>query len=214
MGVKVDLRVLELLASRICHDLISPIGAVGNGLELLEDAGDDMSDDALKLSVNCVRRASALLEFFRMAYGTAGSDTGLRWEAAKQLAEGLVDGSKTTLVWSAVPAGLSVPPAAPKLALNLVLLGTEMLPRGGEIAVALQGAGSRLIVSAVASGRDARLPEEVAAAMAAPSDPPPPLTARTVHGFLTARLAEGAGGRLEAAAQPSAVRLSASIPAA
>ena len=214
MGVKVDLRVLELLASRICHDLISPIGAIGNGLELLEDAGDDMSDDALKLSVNCVRRASALLEFFRMAYGTAGSDTGLRWETAKQLAEGLVDGSKTTLVWNAAPAGLNVPSAAPKLALNLVLLGTEMLPRGGEIAVALQGAGSRLFVSALASGRDARLPEEVGTAMAAPSDPPPPLTARTVHGFFTARLAEAAGGRLEAAAQPAAVRLSASIPAA
>ena len=214
MGVKVDLRVLELLASRICHDLISPIGAIGNGLELLEDADDDMSDDALKLSVNCVRRASALLEFFRMAYGTAGSDTGLRWETAKQLAEGLVDGSKTTLVWNAAPAGLNVPSAAPKLALNLVLLGTEMLPRGGEIAVALQGAGSRLIVSALASGRDARLPEEVGAAMAAPADPPPPLTARTVHGFFTARLAEAAGGRLEAATQPAAVRLSASIPAA
>jgi histidine phosphotransferase ChpT len=214
MGVKVDLRVLELLASRVCHDLISPIGAVGNGLELLEDADDDMSEDALKLSVNCVRRASALLEFFRMAYGTAGSDAGLRWENAKQLAEGLVDGPKTTLVWGAAPAGINVPAAAPKLALNLVLLGTEMLPRGGEIAVALQGAGSRVIVSAVASGRDARLPDEVGAAMAAPADSPPVLTARTVHGFFTARLAEIAGGRLEAAAQPSGVRLSASIPAA
>jgi histidine phosphotransferase ChpT len=214
MGVKVDLRVLELLASRVCHDLISPIGAVGNGLELLEDADDDMSEDALKLSVNCVRRASAVLEFFRMAYGTAGSDAGLRWENAKQLAEGLVDGPKTTLVWGATPAGLNVPAVAPKLALNLVLLGTEMLPRGGEIAVALQAAGSRVIVSAVASGRDARLPDDVGAAMAAPADPPPALTARTVHGFFTARLAEAAGGRLEAAAQPSGVRLSALIPAA
>jgi histidine phosphotransferase ChpT len=103
---------------------------------------------------------------------------------------------------------------APKLALNLVLLATEVLPRGGEIVVGLQGAGSRLVVSAVASGRDARLPEEVATAMVAPADPPPPLTARTVHGFFTARLAEVAGGKLEAAAQPSSVRLSASIPAA
>ena len=69
-------------------------------------------------------------------------------------------------------------------------------------------------MSAVASGRDARLPEEVGAAMNAPADPPPPLTARTVHGFFTARLAEAAGGKLEAAVQPSGVRLSASIPAA
>jgi hypothetical protein len=147
MGVKVELRVLELLASRVCHDLISPIGAVGNGLE-------------------------------------------------------------------PTPAGLNVPPAAPKLALNLVLLGTEMLPRGGEIAIGLQGAGNRVIVSAVATGRDARLPDEMAAAIAAAADAPPALSARTVHGFFAARLAEAAGGRLEVAAQPSAVRLSASLPAA
>src|SRR5262245_5700238 len=137
MGVKVELRIMELLASRICHDLISPIGAVGNGLELLEEADDEMSAEALKLSVGCVRRASALLEFFRMAYGTAGSDSGLRWEAAKSLAEGLVEGPKTTLVWGAPPAGLNVPAAAPKLALNLVLLGMEVLPRGGESTVGL-----------------------------------------------------------------------------
>ena len=214
MGAKVDLRVLELLASRICHDLISPIGAVGNGLELLEDADDEMSDDALKLSVNCVRRASALLEFFRMAYGTAGSDSGLRWEGAKQLAEGLVEGSKTTVAWGVAPAGLNVPASAPKLALNLVLLGTEMLPRGGEVAVALQGAGNRLVLSALATGRDARISDEMAAAIAAPADSRPSLTARTVHGFFAARLAEAAGGRLEAAAQPPGIRLAASIPAA
>ena len=214
MGAKVDLRVLELLASRICHDLISPIGAVGNGLELLEDADDEMSADALKLSMNCVRRASALLEFFRMAYGAAGSDSGLRWETAKGLAEGLIEGPKTTLVWAAPPAGLNVPAMAPKLGLNLTLLATEMLPRGGEIAVGLQGAGNRLVVSALATGRDARLPEEVAAAIAAPAEPPPPLTARTVHGFFAARLADAAGGRLEAAAQPSGVRLVVSIPMA
>src|SRR5262249_24543432 len=139
MGVKVELRIMELLASRICPDLISPIGAVGNGLELLEEADDEMSADALKLSVSCVRRASALLESFRSAYGTGGSDSGLRWETAKQVAQGLVDGAKTTVVWGATPAGLNVPTAVPKLALNLVLLGTEMLPRGGEIKVALEG---------------------------------------------------------------------------
>jgi len=213
MGVKVDLRILELLASRICHDLISPIGAVGNGLELLEDADPDMSGDALTLSANCVRKASALLEFFRMAYGTAGSDAGLRWDAAKQLAEGLLDGGKIVLVWPPLPTGLAAPPLAPKLALNLVLLGTEMLPRGGEIVVGLEPAGTRVTLSATASGRDARLPEEIAAAIAAGAEPPP-LTARTVHAFFTACLAEGLGGRLDPSVQPSGMRVSVSIPAA
>jgi histidine phosphotransferase ChpT len=214
MGVKVDLRILELLASRICHDLISPIGAVGNGLELLEDAGPDMSGDALKLSVNCVQKASALLEFFRMAYGTAGSDAGLRWDAAKQLAYGVLEGGKTVLVWSPLPAGFTPPPLAAKLALNLVLLGTEMLPRGGEIVVAIEPAGARVNLSTTASGRDARVPDELAAALAAGAESPLPLTARTVHAFYTSRLAESSGGRLESLVQPSGVRVSASIPAA
>lgn len=214
MGVKVELRIVELLASRICHDLISPIGAVGNGLELLEDADSGMSGDALRLSVNCVNRASALLEFFRMAYGTAGSDSGLRWDDARQLAQGLLEGAKTTLVWEAVPTGLAVPVAAPKLALNMVLLGSETLPRGGQIAVSLQGAGGRVNVLAVATGRDARLSDEMAAALTATADIASTLTARTVHGFFAARLAEAAGGRLEALPQPPGIRLSASIPVA
>lgn len=214
MGAKVDLRVFELLASRVCHDLISPIGAVGNGLELIEDSGPDMSADALQLSVNCVRRASALLEFFRMAYGAAGSDAGVRWEQAKQLAEGLLDGPKTTLAWAPVPVGLAQPPGSAKLALNLVLLGTEMLPRGGEIAVALQAAGNRHVLTATASGRDARIPDELALAIAADPATPPPLTAKTVHAYFTARVAESFGGRLEAWPQTAAVRLSVALPVA
>jgi histidine phosphotransferase ChpT len=214
MGVKVELRILELLASRICHDLISPIGAVGNGLELLEDASPDMSGDALKLSANCVRKASALLEFFRMAYGTAGSDVGLRWDAARQLADGLLEGGKTVLIWPPLPAGFTAPPMAPKVALNLVLLGTEMLPRGGEIVVSLQPAGARVTVSTTASGRDARLPDEIASAIAGGTEPALPLTARTVHAYFTARLGESVGGRLEPSTEPSGVRISLSIPAA
>lgn len=211
MGVKVELRVLELLASRVCHDLISPIGAVGNGLELLEDADPEMSGDALKLSANCVRKASALLEFFRMAYGTAGSDAGLRWDAAKQLAEGLLEGGKIALVWTPVPAGVALPSLGPKLALNLLLLATEMLPRGGEIVIAIQPTDGRLTLSAAASGREARIPEEIDVAMTAGAEPTPPLTARTVHGFFTARLAEALGGRLESSAQSGAIRLASSI---
>lgn len=214
MSTKVDLRVLELLASRVCHDLISPIGAVGNGLELLEDAGPEMSGDALQLSVNCVRRASALLEFFRMAYGAAGSDSGLKWDAAKPLAVGLLEGAKTSVAWSPVPVGLNEPKGSAKLALNLVLLGTEMLPRGGEIAVGLQAAGSRLAVTAIANGRDARIPEEIAAAILADAAAAPALTAKSVHAFFTARLAEAYGGRLEAAVQAPAVRLTVALPSA
>jgi histidine phosphotransferase ChpT len=212
MGVKVDLRVLELMASRVCHDLISPIGAVGNGLELLEDAGPDMSGDALKLSANCVRKASALLEFFRMAYGAAGGDAGLPWPQAHQLAAGMLEGSKVALAWGAAPSTATLPAGTAKLALNLVLLGVDMLPRGGEIGVALQVTDGRLLLSATANGRDARVSDDMSTAIAPGAEPARPLTAKTVHGFFTARLAESLGGRLESAAQPSAVRLSVAVP--
>jgi len=211
--LKVDLRVLELLASRICHDLISPIGAVGNGLELLEEADAAMAEDALKLSVNCAQRASALLEFFRMAYGTAGSDSGLRWGDAQKLAEGLLEGRKMTLAWGAAPADLGLPPGAAKLALNLVMLATDTLPRGGQIMVALEPAATRLTVAVSAAGRDARIAEEVAAALAASPDAAAAgLSAKSVHAFFTARLAESLRGRLESGIQPSAVRLSVTMP--
>ena len=61
MDVKVDLRVVELLASRLCHDLISPIGAVNNGLELLEDEDSGMAEDALELSIKSARRAAGVI---------------------------------------------------------------------------------------------------------------------------------------------------------
>jgi histidine phosphotransferase ChpT len=216
MGAKIDLRVIELLASRVCHDLISPVGAIGNGLELLEDADGDMAKEALKLSANCVRKASALLEYFRMAYGAAGSGDALRWEGAKTLAAGILEGSKISLSWPAVPAGLKPPSGAAKLALNMVLLASEMLPRGGEVAVALEPQGTALLATATASGRDARITEEMAGMLAAGADGVAGLTAKTVHGYFTARLAESLGGRLEVATiQPgAAVRVSAVLAAA
>jgi len=214
MGVKIELRVFELLASRVCHDLISPIGAIGNGLELLEEADKDMAADALQLSINCVQRASALLEFFRMAYGAAGADAGLRWEAAKPLAEGLLAGGKSSLTWGPAPANLVLPAGVPKLALNLVLMAAESLPRGGQVAVALEPGTARLTVAASATGRDARVNDEVNAALAAGPDGASTLTAKSVHAFFTARLAESLRGRLEVAVQPGAVRLAAGLPLA
>ncbi|HEX6092690.1 MAG TPA: histidine phosphotransferase family protein, partial [Dongiaceae bacterium] len=162
MAVQVDLRVLELMASKICHDLISPVGAIGNGLELLEDdGGGDTAKEALQLSQNCVRRASALLELFRMSYGTAGSDTGLAWDAAKALAGGFLAGTKMTLNWPVLPAGTALPPGANKLLLNLVVLAGDLLPRGGSIAIGVAPGPRGQVLRVTASGQDARISEDL-----------------------------------------------------
>lgn len=214
MGLKIDLRVMELLASRVCHDLISPVGAIGNGLELLEDADGDMAREALKLSTNCVRKATALLEYFRMAYGAAGGG-GLKWESAKSLAAGIVDGTKITLNWPPAPIGLTPPPGAAKLLLNMTLLASEMLPRGGEVRISLERPGGAVVAVATATGRDARIGEEMTAMLAAGADGVGELTAKTVHGYFTARLAESLGGRLDivVAETGASVRASAAMAA-
>ncbi|HEY7689667.1 MAG TPA: histidine phosphotransferase family protein [Dongiaceae bacterium] len=212
MAVQVELRVLELMASKICHDLISPVGAIGNGLELMEDDDGSTAKEALQLSQNCVRRASALLELFRMSYGTAGSDTGLGWDAAKALAGNFLAGTKMTLKWPPLPSGTALPPGATKLLLNLVVLGCETLPRGGEIAVAAAPAGKGLGLKAVATGQDARVNEEVASTLAGKTAVPS-LNAKTVHGYFSQRLAESLGARIEvAAAGAGSVTLAAQLP--
>jgi histidine phosphotransferase ChpT len=211
MVVKVDMRVLELLASRLCHDLISPIGAIGNGLELLEEGG--VGEDALKLSIGCARRATTLLEFFRMAYGAAGSQTPVGWEAAQGLAEGLLDDRKIKLIWSALPAGQQLPAGCGRLALNLVLLATEALPRGGDIAVGVERAASRTMLVVTATGRDARLVEEMQRAILREPVSTEMLTARTIHGYFTARVAESLGSGIDlSGALPNSVRFAVALP--
>jgi histidine phosphotransferase ChpT len=204
--------VLELMASKICHDLISPVGAIGNGLELLEDdGGGDTAKEALQLSQNCVRRASALLELFRMSYGTAGSDTGLAWDAAKSLAGGVLAGTKMTLNWPALPAGTALPPGANKLLLNLVVLAGDLLPRGGTIAVGVAPGPRGQVLRVTASGQDARISEDLAGvlkgtvAVAA-------LSAKTVHGYFSQRLAESMSSRIDAApGAPGSIMLTAQL---
>jgi histidine phosphotransferase ChpT len=144
MSTSVDIRVLELLSSRLCHDLISPIGAVNNGLELLEDEDSGMADDALELSIKSAKKAADLLQAFRVALGAAGNQASVRLADARQLAAGILDGGKVSLVWPAEQDAVPAPVGLAKLVLNLVMLAGECLPRGGSIAVALDGEGGRV----------------------------------------------------------------------
>lgn len=196
MSVKVDFRVLELLSSRLCHDLISPIGAVNNGLELMEDDDSGMSDDALELSIRSAKRAADLLQAFRVAVGAAGNQPSFRLADARNLATSILEGGKTRLEWPAEQDPVAVPVGLPKLTLNLVMLAGECLPRGGSVAVAVMPDGGRVAAEVTASGPGARLAPEMAAALpveAAVAE----LTPKTVQAYFTARLAEVLGGALE-----------------
>ncbi len=214
MGAKVDFRVLELLASRLCHDLISPIGAVNNGLELLEDEGSGMGEDALELSIKSARRAADLLQTYRAALGGAGNQPSFRLADARALAASILEGGKIRLDWPADQDALAAPPGAAKLVLNLVMVAVECLPRGGGIAVAVAGTGGGIEARVTVSGQGARIAPELLAALD-PQVDVAELSPKTVQGHFTVRLAESLGGGLKSpeAAQDS-VTLRAVLPAA
>ena len=67
MSYMIDIRVLELLCSRICHDLIRPVTAINNGMELLEDDPGDMLDDIRDLLMNSASEGAGKLQYFRLA---------------------------------------------------------------------------------------------------------------------------------------------------
>ena len=156
-----SLDLAALLCSRVCHDVISPVGAIVNGLEVLEDEKDEsMRGFAQDLIRKSARQASARLQFARLAFGAAGTagasiDTG----DAEQVARGFVSDDRTTLVWTA-PRVL-LPKNQVKLLLNLLLIAQTTVPRGGTIEVILTVEGEQGRFRLVSKGINARIPAAV-----------------------------------------------------
>ena len=153
------LDLAALLCSRVCHDVISPVGAIVNGLEVLEDEKDpEMRTFALDLIKKSARTASARLQFCRLAFGAAGSagaaiDTG----DAENVARGLIADERTRLEWNA--PRILLPKNKVKLVLNMCLIAAATIPRGGLITVTIEGEGATLSVES--KGTNARVAAHV-----------------------------------------------------
>jgi histidine phosphotransferase ChpT len=199
MRAALDMRVVELLAARLCHELVSPVAAINNGVELLGEEEADFVRDAVDLIGQSARRAGKRLQFYRFAYGTAGGSG----PDPKDLALGLMEGSKVVCDWSA--EAQTLPRDWQKLACNMVVLAAEALPRGGTVSVRpLRGSTSGVEVEA--TGEAVNVTPELRAAIAAQASVDD-LTSRTVHGYFTARLAQSAGAslRIETVTQTQAL---------
>ncbi|KQP06651.1 MAG: histidine phosphotransferase family protein [Methylobacterium sp.] len=155
-----------LLCSRVCHDVISPVGAIVNGLEVLEDESDaSMREFALELIAKSARQASARLQFARIAFGAAGSaGASIDLADAEKVSRGMFTDDKTQLAWSA-PQAL-YPKNKVKLILNLVVIAQSAIPRGGLIDVTVKGDGEAPTIVITAKGSHARIPPHVEALMA------------------------------------------------
>lgn len=154
------LDLAALLASRVCHDIISPVGALANGLEVLdEDQGEEMREFAMELITKSAKSASAKLKFSRLAFGASGSagasiDTG----EAQEVVELYMEGEKANMTWEGVRS--LVPKNRVKLLLNLVLLSLGAIPRGGTLAIRVDGEGEMTTFSIRCSGLKARVPSD------------------------------------------------------
>lgn len=146
-----------LLCSRVCHDIISPVGAIINGLEVLdEDNGEEMREFAFSLIRKSARQASAKLQFARLAFGAAGSaGAEIDLADAEKVARGYMEGEKAEFAWEA-PRVL-MPKNLVKLLLNLVLLAATAIPRGGLVKVTVEGSSPPKFVLR-SSGPSARVP--------------------------------------------------------
>ena len=187
------LDLAALLCSRVCHDLISPVGAIANGLEVLDEAKDEETKVfAMDLIRKSSRGASAKLQFCRLAFGAAGSagaqiDTG----EAEKVARGLIEDDKTKLAWN-LPRVLLAKNRV-KLLLNMLLIAGQTIPRGGQITVDAVGQGDSIGFQVGTTGLNARLPQAAAGLLAGTPAEGHTVDAHAVQPFYTGLLARNCG---------------------
>src|SRR5262252_10884427 len=134
-----DLELAALISSKICHDVIGPVGAIYNGLEILDEDDDaEAKSYAMDVIRNVTEQASARLQFARFAFGAAGSaGAQIDLATAEQISRGLLGKGKHKLTWRAKPGPVAKDKV--KLLLNLVASAVTALPRGGDIDVVVDG---------------------------------------------------------------------------
>ncbi len=156
----------SLLCSRLCHDLLSPVGAMNNGLELLADENDaDMREQVIGLLHDSASSSANKLKFFRLAFGAAGGfDSQIDSREAKTAIEGLFcTGGKITLDWMVSAQTLAKP--AIKVLLNLALIAGDALVRGGKLDVGAEVIDGRTELVVKAEGPRVVLDPEIRKAL-------------------------------------------------
>lgn len=202
------LDLAALLSSRVCHDVISPVGAIVNGLEVLEEEKDaEMRGHALALIKSSANEASSRLQFCRLAFGAAGSkgasiDTGDAELVTRQL---LAD-ERTQLNWS-VPRVLMSKNKV-KLLLNLCLLADAAIPRGGVISVSSTGDEERIAFRIEAKGTNARVAANIPALLAGEAEDGA-IDARAIQPYYAGLVAKSCGLEVSVTSEPELVTIEA-----
>ncbi|HWM31986.1 MAG TPA: histidine phosphotransferase family protein, partial [Methyloceanibacter sp.] len=162
-----DLELAALVSSRICHDVINPISAIANGLELLDEEPDEaMREAAMDLIRKSTAQASAKLQFARLAFGAGGSaGAEIDLGDAESVARGFLEDDKTSLNWQLVR--ILLPKNRVKLLLNMLVVAATTIPRGGSITAEPIGEGAADGFRVTTTGTNARVPAAAPALLSA-----------------------------------------------
>ena len=195
-----SLDLAALLCSRVFHDLISPVGANVNGLEVMEDDNDQETKAfAMDLIKKSVKQASAKLQFCRLAFGAAGS-AGAQIDLgdAEKVARGFMEDDKTAISWN-LPR-LYMAKNRVKLLLNMLLIAGQSIPRGGKLVVDPVGEGENMGFRIAATGGYAKVPQAVPDLLAGGSHDGS-VDAHAVQPYYTGLLARDCGLTVAAASE-------------
>ncbi len=213
MSAAVALDALDLaalLCSRVCHDLISPTGAIVNGLEVLEEKESDEETKtfALELIKKSAKTASARLQFCRLAFGAAGSSTAqIDLGDAQAMARAFIEDDKTKLTWN-LPRVFQ-PKNRVKLLLNMLIIAGQTIPRGGMLTVDPAGEGESMGFRIHGAGLNARIPQAVPGLLEGNSDTGT-VDAHAIQPFYAGMLARACGLKVDLKLDGDAVVVTAS----
>lgn len=199
-----------LVAGKLCHDFISPAGAITSGLDLLKDpTAQDMREDAMSLIEASAKKMVALVSFARVAFGASSSAERFSGEELGALVAGLTEGGRATLNWQVQGGDYSKPQA--RALVNLAYLTMAALPSGGSATLSSRRDDTGLVIEGDAEGNRARLKPEAVAGLSGQ-----PLTeglpGQWIQPYWLWLTAHDAGGALQFEALEGRVRLIARMP--
>jgi len=201
----------SLISSRICHDLISPIGALNTAIEVLDDTeSKEMHEDALKLIKLAASEASAKLSYLRIALGTNSTSKGvMKLDKLKLITENMFNTEKFSFNWDV--SEIKLEKSIARILLNILMLSIQSIPRGGKVTIKIEEKSDKLKLVTSANGIKSRLDKQTEDAFKGilPSEE---IDGRVIQSFFTGILIDDLNGRIEAFKTDGNVIFNVTIP--
>lgn len=193
-----DIALTAFMSSRICHDLVGPVGAISNGLELLEEETDeDTRAYAQEVIVSSAQTAWTRLEFARLAFGaSSGMGQAVDTGQAERIARGYVEEGRHRLDWDA-PDDMKLDKTHARLLMVMIAIALPALPVGGDIIVDITGEAKTPTLAVRCSGHNARIPDRVREILS--GDDLDNIDPRSILIYYAGRLADELGMQIDVA---------------